>query len=78
MRSECGETMSSGRARTSSVDGASKFYMEGPSALDTKPDVAGREAGFNVSLRVEAELDLNDPKVFKTMSQLGLITVSEI
>lgn len=53
-------------------------YMEGPSALDTKPDVAGREVGFNVSLRVEAELDLNDPKVFKTMSRLGLITVSEI
>jgi hypothetical protein len=52
--------------------------MEGPSALDTKPDVAGREAGFNVSLRVEAELDLNDPKVFKTLSKLGVITVREI
>lgn len=53
-------------------------YMEGPSALDTKPDVAGREAGFNVSLRVEAELDLNDPVICKTLSQLGVISVIEI
>ena len=53
-------------------------YMEGPSALDTKPDVAGREVGFNVSLRVEAELDLNDPQVFKTLSRLGVLNFSEI
>lgn len=53
-------------------------YAEGPSALDTKPDVAGRENGFNVSLRVEAELDLNDPVIRKTLSQLGVISVTEI
>lgn len=53
-------------------------YMEGPSALDTKPDVAGREVGFNVSLRVEAELDLNDPRVEKTLSKLGALTVNKI
>lgn len=38
-------------------------FMETPSPLDTKPDVAGRETNFNVTLRVEAELDLNDPVI---------------
>lgn len=38
-------------------------FMESPSPLDTRPDVAGRETNFNVTLRVEAELDLNDPFV---------------
>lgn len=45
-------------------------FMETPSALDTKPDVAGRETNFNVSVRVEAELDLNDPVVKKAMTGL--------
>lgn len=49
-------------------------FMESPSALDTKPDVAGREANFNVTLRIEAELDLNDPEVRQAMS--GLPTVN--
>ena len=48
-------------------------FMESPSALDTKPDVAGREIGFNVSLRVEAELDLNDPILLKTLSSLPTV-----
>jgi hypothetical protein len=45
-------------------------FMESPSALDTKSDVAGRENNFNVTLRVEAELDLNDPIVRKVLSSL--------
>jgi len=49
-------------------------FMESPSALDTKPDVAGRETNFNITLRVEAELDLNDPVVQRAMS--GLPTVN--
>jgi len=48
-------------------------FMESPAALDTKPDVAGRETNFNVSLRVEAELDLNDPSVRKALASLPVI-----
>lgn len=50
-------------------------FMESPSALDTKPDVAGRENNFNVSLRVEAELDLNDPIVRRSLSSLPTINI---
>jgi len=49
-------------------------FMESPSALDTKPDVTGRETNFNITLRVEAELDLNDPLVQRALS--GLPTVN--
>jgi hypothetical protein len=45
-------------------------FMESPSPLDTKPDVAGRETNFNVTLRVEAELDLNDPNVSRALTNL--------
>lgn len=45
-------------------------FMESPSALDTKPDVAGRETNFNVSLRIEGELDLNDPQLRQAMTSL--------
>lgn len=48
-------------------------FMESPSALDTKPDVAGRETSFNVTLRVEGELDLNDPLVRTAMSSLPTV-----
>jgi hypothetical protein len=51
-------------------------FMESPSALDTKPDVAGRETNFNISIRVEAELDLNDPVVRKSMTSLPVIGYS--
>lgn len=53
-------------------------FMESPSALDTKPDVAGRETNFNISIRVEAELDLNDPVVRKSMASLPAIGYSII
>jgi hypothetical protein len=51
-------------------------FMESPSALDTKPDVAGRETNFNLSIRVEAELDLNDPVVHRAMTSLPIIGYS--
>lgn len=47
-------------------------FMESPDALDTKPDVAGRETNFNVSIRVEGELDLNDPTIKKALTSLPI------
>jgi hypothetical protein len=43
-------------------------FMETPSAQDTQQNVADREIRFNVTLRVEAELDLSDPFVQKSLS----------
>ena len=37
-------------------------YMEGVAILDTVAEVGERHIGFALTLRVEAELDLNDPK----------------
>jgi hypothetical protein len=51
-------------------------FMESPSALDTKPDVSGRETNFNVTLRVEAELDLNDPVITGALTSLPIIGYS--
>lgn len=48
-------------------------FMESPSAVDVRQDVAGREANWNLSLRVEAELDLNDPFAIKTLTSLPTI-----
>lgn len=53
-------------------------FMESPSALDTKPDVAGRETNFNVTLRVEAELDLKDPVVSTALASLPTISAEPI
>lgn len=50
-------------------------FMESPSPLDTRPDVAGRETNFNVSLRVEAELDLNDPVARQALTSLPTVTI---
>lgn len=50
-------------------------FMESPSAVDVKQDVAGRENNWNLSLRVEAELDLNDPFVARTLTSLPIINV---
>jgi len=36
-------------------------FNESPNAVDAMTDVANRTTSFNISLRVEAELDLNDP-----------------
>jgi hypothetical protein len=49
-------------------------FMESPSMVDIKSTVADRETNFNMSLRVEAELDINDPVVRKSLSSLPGIT----
>jgi hypothetical protein len=36
-------------------------FNETPTDVVVMPDLTGRESNFNVTLRVEAELDLNDP-----------------
>ena len=47
-------------------------FMETPSAQDTQSNVEDREIRFNVTLRVEAELDLNDPFVQNAMTETTL------
>lgn len=44
-------------------------FMEAISHLDEVPDVTERVLGFAVTLRVEAELDLNDPIVERAVTQ---------
>ena len=44
-------------------------FMETPSAQDTMTTVADREIKFNITLRVEGELDLNDPFVQKALAE---------
>ena len=59
--------------------GDTRFYdafMETPSAADIAPDIAGREANFNVTLRVEGELDLNNPSNQKVVT--NLITIVKL
>lgn len=51
-------------------------FMETPSAMDMRPDVAGRETNFNVTLRVEGELDLNDPFLRRTLTELPTTNVT--
>lgn len=48
-------------------------FMETPSGVDIMPDVAGKEANFNITLRVEGELDLNDPYVTNVLTNLPTI-----
>jgi hypothetical protein len=45
-------------------------FMENPSIADRMTDVSDRETTFNMSLRVEAELDLNDPFVLQSLTSL--------
>lgn len=47
-------------------------FMESPSIADRMTDVADREATFNMTLRVEAELDLNDPVERKAFISAGI------
>lgn len=48
-------------------------FMESPSAMDDMADIAGRFTGFNCTLRVEGELDLNDPVTEKVVTGLPSI-----
>lgn len=51
-------------------------FMEAISHLDEVPEVTDRVIGFALTLRVEAELDLNDPITHKAV--LGPLTVREL
>lgn len=51
-------------------------FMETPTAVDIMPDVSGKEANFNMTLRVEGELDINDPYVVKVLSGRPTINLS--
>ncbi len=53
-------------------------FMETPSAQDTQTNVSDREIRFNVTLRVEAELDLNDPVVQRALGESPTITMQTI
>lgn len=53
-------------------------FMETPSAQDTQTNVADREIRFNVTLRVEAELDLNDPYVQRALGESPTLTMQTI
>ena len=64
--------------RLSVVDslGDTRYYdafMETPTGVDIMPDIAGRESNFNVTLRVEGELDLNDPSDQKVITALPTV-----
>ena len=43
-------------------------FMEGTSPVDDMAEIADRVIGFAITLRVEGELDLNDPEVRKTVT----------
>ncbi len=51
-------------------------FTESPSGVDIMPDITGKEANFNLTLRVEGELDLNDPFVVKSMSKLATLNLT--
>ncbi len=51
-------------------------FQESISHLDEVPEVVDRVIGFAVTLRVEAELDLSDPEIKRTVTQLAQINYS--
>lgn len=44
-------------------------FLESIAPADNVPEVGERNIGFALSLRVEAELDINPPKTYKTVSK---------
>jgi hypothetical protein len=53
-------------------------FLESVGPMDEAADVSERMIGFALSLRVEAELDINDPKVQTAVSKLARVRVSVI
>jgi hypothetical protein len=51
-------------------------FNESPNPVDTKTDVANRTTTFNISLRVEAEIDLNDPYTIQALTSLPMFRFS--
>ena len=48
-------------------------FMEGISPMDDVADVADRTLGFTITLRVEGELDLHDPVVYRAVTQPAVV-----
>lgn len=53
-------------------------FMEGVSVLDEVAEVAERMIGFAVTLRIEGELDLNDPVTKRAVTKLPKISTSQV
>lgn len=53
-------------------------FMEGTSVLDDHPEISERVIGFGVTLRVEAELDLFDPQVVRTVTKPLTLNLSKL
>lgn len=53
-------------------------FAESPTPVDIMPDVAGREANFNITLRVEGELDLDEPFLARSVINRPTVNVSYI
>lgn len=53
-------------------------FMEGTSVLDDHPEISERVIGFGVTLRVEAELDLFDPQVVRTVTKPLTLTLKQL
>jgi hypothetical protein len=51
-------------------------FMEGPTSVDEMPDIASRFNGFNITLRVEGELDENDPVETKAVTSNPIINTA--
>jgi hypothetical protein len=49
-------------------------FMETPSAVDIMPDLDGKEANFNITLRVEGELDLENPFRLRGVTSIPALT----
>ncbi len=53
-------------------------FMEGTTVLDEISEVTDRVLGFGITLRVEAELDLNDPQTSKTVGSPAVLGFSKL
>jgi hypothetical protein len=51
-------------------------FLDAMAPLDNVPGVGERVIGFALSLRVEAELDINTPKDYATVSSAARITTT--
>ncbi len=54
-----------------------EVFREGISMLDDLPDVAGRIIGFAITLRVEAELDLDGIQEYQTVGRLPTTSLKQ-
>jgi hypothetical protein len=53
-------------------------FTESTSVLDEHPEVAERIIGFGVTVRVEAELDLSEPTIHRTVTQPLTVNLKQL